>query len=236
MIRHSILERSIYLVYRTSPETQERKDTKRKHIIETAIKVFAARGYHSTTVKDIVDEAAISVGSFYFYFKSKEDIFETLYEEVSKAIFNASEKAIEGDYQLVQRFCRATTATLCFFAGHRDLARIMLIEAVGLNPRFEQKRAEIMAESANRMKKLFDFLQEKGLINTPDNKIAALACDGATMNIIMNWLLSAETADLTSYAFALAVFNLQALKIPFQADEVRKYIRNFLEEDFSILL
>lgn len=224
------------MVYRTSPETQDRKDAKRKHIIETAVKVFAARGYHTTTVKDIVQEAHVSVGSFYFYFKSKEDIFETLYDEISQAIFSASERVIDGDFSLVQRFCRAITSSLRFFNSYRDLTKIILIEAVGLNPRFEHKRTEIMRQSANRMKTLFDFLIEKGYISTPDSMVAALAYDGTMLNIVLNWLQNSETTDLTKFAFPLAIYNLQALNIQFHPDEVDNYIAEFLEEDLHFSL
>lgn len=44
-------------------------------IIDTAVRVFAARG---TAVKNIADAAGIAMGSIYQYFKNKEDLFEVL--------------------------------------------------------------------------------------------------------------------------------------------------------------
>ena len=76
------------MVYKSSNETQKRKDLKKKHIIDIATKVFA-NGYHGTTVKNVVEEADISVGTFYFYFKNKEDLFETLYDELSEEFYIA---------------------------------------------------------------------------------------------------------------------------------------------------
>lgn len=43
------------MVYRKSDKTEIRKDEKRKLIFETAAKVFAEKGYHQTSVKDIGD-------------------------------------------------------------------------------------------------------------------------------------------------------------------------------------
>lgn len=50
------------------------KDVKQKEkaIIETAIKLFAKKGYNSTSVQEIAKECQISKGAFYIYFKSKE--------------------------------------------------------------------------------------------------------------------------------------------------------------------
>ncbi|MEC1731358.1 TetR/AcrR family transcriptional regulator, partial [Bacillus atrophaeus] len=45
---------------------------KEKLIIEAAIKLFAQKGYKSTSVQEIADECKMSKGAFYIYFPSKE--------------------------------------------------------------------------------------------------------------------------------------------------------------------
>lgn len=47
---------------------------KEKLVIETAIKLFAAKGFASTSIQEIAEEAGISKGAFYLYFKSKDDL------------------------------------------------------------------------------------------------------------------------------------------------------------------
>lgn len=61
------------------------KEKKRKEIIESAIKLIAKRGYHVTSVQDIVNECGISKGAFYNYFSSKEE----LYVEIFKYYFDS---------------------------------------------------------------------------------------------------------------------------------------------------
>jgi AcrR family transcriptional regulator len=55
-------------------------------IIETAIKLFASKGFSSTSIQEIATESGISKGAFYLYFKSKEDlllsIFQYYYEQI----------------------------------------------------------------------------------------------------------------------------------------------------------
>ncbi len=58
--------------------TDEYKEKKRAEIIEFAMKCFAKKGYHATTVDDIVELSGTSKGSVYHYFKSKEEIYLTL--------------------------------------------------------------------------------------------------------------------------------------------------------------
>ncbi|KMY52727.1 TetR family transcriptional regulator [Bacillus sp. FJAT-27231] len=47
---------------------------KEKLVIETAIKLFAAKGFASTSIQEIAEEAGISKGAFYLYFKSKDEL------------------------------------------------------------------------------------------------------------------------------------------------------------------
>ncbi len=53
----------------------EKSVQKRKHILDTARKVFAEKGFKSVTMKDIVEACEISRGGLYLYFDSTEQIF-----------------------------------------------------------------------------------------------------------------------------------------------------------------
>ncbi len=59
-------------------------DKKRALIIETACKVFAAKGYRKVTMKDIVDAGSFSRGGLYLYFASVEELFLAVLEEEEK--------------------------------------------------------------------------------------------------------------------------------------------------------
>ena len=46
--------------------------------MQSAVRVFAEKGYHSATVRDIVAAADVAVGTFYFYFPDKETLRQSL--------------------------------------------------------------------------------------------------------------------------------------------------------------
>jgi len=54
---------------------------RRARILEAALKVFATKGYKGATNKDIAEEAGITPGLIYWYFKSKEDLFFAVLED-----------------------------------------------------------------------------------------------------------------------------------------------------------
>ncbi|HEY2422220.1 MAG TPA: TetR/AcrR family transcriptional regulator [Neobacillus sp.] len=64
--------------------SEEYKERKRVSILESALKCFGEKGYHTTTMDDIVAYSNMSKGLIYNYFKSKEELYVSLMDERSK--------------------------------------------------------------------------------------------------------------------------------------------------------
>jgi TetR/AcrR family transcriptional regulator, fatty acid metabolism regulator protein len=205
------------LVYRTPQKIQERKDAKRRLILDTAAKVFAERGYYNTKVKDILDEAGISTGSFYFYFNNKEELFEILYDEMIKTYLSVLQDAVDTmmDHKenIVKSISIAISLSLQTFQKNKELARIMLIGSVGLNPHFEKKRSADYQKISIIFEEIFRKLLQKRAISAPDAKVAAILFTGSIYSIIINWLQEDQSIGLVEFTFPLIVYNLQALGI-----------------------
>ena len=58
-----------------------RDPDKPQQIIEAAMRVFARKGYWSSRVSDVAQEAGIAAGTIYLYFSTKEDLLITLFRE-----------------------------------------------------------------------------------------------------------------------------------------------------------
>lgn len=226
------------MVYITSRETQRRKDARKRQIIKSALEIFSERGYEGTTIKDIVQESGTSIGNFYFYFKSKEDLFEILYDEMSNMLNRLSDFALNREnLSVVKGFCRSKTSELWAFGHCNGLARALMIEGIGNNPRFEKKRLEIFRNSNERIERVFKGLSSQRLLDISDLKIATLLCNGTMYHVIMDWLQGERTVKLTDYSYQIITFNLNAFKINYQNSDVKLYINDMLEEletDFTM--
>ena len=64
----------------TPAESRVRRD-KRNLILDSAVRVFARLGYHGARISDIATEAGIAYGLVYHYFKNKEEILNTIFED-----------------------------------------------------------------------------------------------------------------------------------------------------------
>src|SRR6478609_147455 len=54
---------------------------KRRLILDAAVRVFARRGFNGCRVSDIADEANVAYGLVYHYFRSKDEVLDTLFLE-----------------------------------------------------------------------------------------------------------------------------------------------------------
>jgi len=69
-------------------------EVRKKEILNAAEKFFADRGYEAATVNDILDAVKIAKGTFYYHFKSKEDVLDALIEKrISEGVAKAQEIA-----------------------------------------------------------------------------------------------------------------------------------------------
>src|SRR5438445_7394577 len=57
------------------------QEDKRRLILDAAVCVFARKGFHSSRVGDIAEEAGVAHGLLYHYFSSKDEVLETIFRE-----------------------------------------------------------------------------------------------------------------------------------------------------------
>lgn len=73
-----------------------REKPKFKQIIDAAVVVIAEHGYHQAQVSKIAKQAGVADGTIYLYFKNKEDILISLFQEKMGAFIEKIEQETEG--------------------------------------------------------------------------------------------------------------------------------------------
>lgn len=85
-------------------------EDKRRRVLESAKKAFAHHGFSGTNVNQVAQEAGISVGSLYQYFRSKEDVFLALIEyshELLASVFDGILARTPGFFERVDELLKA---------------------------------------------------------------------------------------------------------------------------------
>lgn len=135
----------------TSPRSLRRassdqeKVQRRDDILAAAKKVFAANGFHATTMADVAREAAVSYGTIYWYFDSKEALFYALMDAEEQALRahigqSVLDRAMHpGEKEMALTAIKeAIRATLEFFEQDRDAARLLFRDSLSFGDDFAQ--------------------------------------------------------------------------------------------------
>ncbi len=164
----------------------------RTRLLQAAIEVFAERGYHGTTVDDVVAASETSKGAFYHYFSSKQDVFLTLMDTLAGLVEAGAESAIAGEPTALGKVEGALRVVLETAEARRDLAKILLVEAVGLGPALEQKRLEIHRRFAQVIQRHLDHAVAERAIPAQNTALAAQAWLGTLNEVITQWLVAGD--------------------------------------------
>jgi AcrR family transcriptional regulator len=194
---------------RKVPRNSTLESATRERLLQAAMDVFAARGYHGATVDDIVAAAGSSKGAFYHYFPSKQGIFLKLLDQVAETVEAGVEAAIDREEGAIGKVEAALRMVLEVASSHRDLARILLIEAAALGPEFEQSRLGIHRRFAAMIQRYLDRAAADGSIPAQDTGTAAMAWIGAINEVLTQEL--ARGGDLLSRLPALRMLLLRSI-------------------------
>ena len=166
----------------------------RTRILEAAVKVFATKGYHDAKVDDIVGEAQTSKGAFYFYFPSKQDIFIALSDTFADLLESKVSEAMQSENHGLQQMDAALRVSLGLFNQYRGLAKIALVQAVGLGAVFEERRRAINDRLTRLVQTRLEAAVAEGSIPPLKTDLAARAWVGALNEIVIHWIYTGTPA------------------------------------------
>lgn len=181
---------------RETKDGDQAKTTTRERILASAAEVFAQKGYHGAAVDDIVRDSDTSKGSFYFHFPNKQGVFLALLDRLTELLAAHLEAAIAGTSGGVAKVDAALCTVVRSFSEHRKLAKILLVEAVGLGHAFDRKLLEVHTRFARIIKKHLDRAVAEGDIPPLDTETAAYVWLGAINEVVMRWLLADQPEPL----------------------------------------
>lgn len=98
---------------------------KEKVIVLSGMKLFARKGFSSTTIQEIATESGISKGAFYLHFKSKDDLLLAILEYIFETI-DISTSVLEGqEFSPRERFIKQISSFLGTFIGHKEFLTML---------------------------------------------------------------------------------------------------------------
>ena len=101
---------------------------KRRLILDAAIRVFARQGFHRCRVSDIAREADVAYGLVYHYFRSKDQVLDTLFTERWTLLLDAIAEADRSDSSAREKLRSIAGFIIDSYSNDPDLMKVIIVE------------------------------------------------------------------------------------------------------------
>mgnify|MGYP002622730605 CR=1 FL=1 len=191
---------------RMGPKTERGRRTLRK-LLDAAGEEFGARGYHETAISSITQRAGVGLGTFYVYFKSKQEVFEALVADMGARTRHALADAVKDAPNRLEAERLGIHAYLEFARSHKSLYRVVM-EAQFVAPEayrdyyrvFSAAYRQQLAQAAGR-----------GEIREGDDDVRVWALMGASTFLGLRYGVWDDDADVGAVADAAADLMINGL-------------------------
>ena len=169
-----------------TPRGRER----RAQLIDCAAALFAERGYHPTSVADIVVALGVGKGVFYWYFTSKEELLTELLKSSNHELRKRQQQAIGDETDPVRRIELGIRATLDWFHEHRHYFAIIQFAATDetFAPVLARNREIAIADTIRHLK---DGIVD-GRIADRDPEMLAHAIHGVVAELTLHYIIERD--------------------------------------------
>jgi AcrR family transcriptional regulator len=163
-----------------------KREERRAHILACALEVFAEKGYHSSSVEDIIKRAGVARGTFYLYFGSKRAVFDELLDDLF-AMLDAVVKRIDpsrGPAGVLAQMESNVDAVMGCMLDNRPMLRVLMSEAVGLDPGFDKKLTEFYDRLYDLCKSALVDGQAMKVVRPVNPRVVALCIIGSIKEVL----------------------------------------------------
>src|SRR6266498_1960024 len=174
---------------------------KRATILRAATRVFARNGYFNSKVADIARAADVADGTVYLYFKSKEEILHSIFDQNMAEAIASGRKLIEKISDPKEKLRRIALLHLERLGADRDLAIVFQVELRGSTKFMQEFSASGFAEYLGLLRKTFEEGQRSGVFRQNLNaKLVSKILFGALDEMATNWIISKRSYKLEPMA------------------------------------
>ncbi|MCA9566233.1 MAG: TetR/AcrR family transcriptional regulator [Myxococcales bacterium] len=193
------------------------RSDKRTRITEAAVEVFAEKGFHSARVSDIAKKAGVADGTIYLYFKNKEDLLLSIFEEKMDVLLDGLREALEGVDDPVERIRVFARHHFAQVRENRSSAEVLQVELRLSNKFLKEYRPEKLWSYLGIFADAVREGQRRGTFRADiDPFIAMWGFFGGLDEIAMQWVLARnqQRIPLERAAEQLADITIRGMRTP----------------------
>lgn len=172
----------------TRPALRARYDARRREVVATAAKLFAERGYDSTSMSELTAATGLAAGGLYHYIEGKDDLLIAICDELLEPLLERAREIVAEDGPPVERLRQLVGAWVAHVVEHRDHMLVFTQErqAIESEPRWRRVRSQRKA-----FEKIVDEVlacgEADGSMTFADRRLSLLALLGM-VNYTAQWV------------------------------------------------
>ena len=187
--------------YKTAVLAKSVAPDKRETILRAAVKVFARKGYFNSKVADIAAAAGIADGTVYLYFKSKDEILHSVFDQAMERFIAEGKSELAGLARPEDRLRKIAELHLARLSADRELAIVFQVELRGSIKFMQEFSAAGFAEYLDIIRQTIEDGQRSGAFRGDIKPVvAAKILYGSLDEMVTNWILSKKTYPLVPMA------------------------------------
>ena len=163
-------------------------EEKRRLILDAAVRVFAHKGFHTSRVGDIAEEAGVAHGLLYHYFSSKDEVLETVFRE-NWAVLVDRISAIETSGEPApDQLAHVAAIVLRNYKHQPDVIRV-LVREIARSPEVQARIGELV-KPIEAIRRIIERGRAAGAFRADiEPRLAAVVFYGAIEELLSGWVL-----------------------------------------------
>jgi len=180
---------------------KQQQKPKYKQIIDAAVIVMAENGYHHAQVSKIAKQAGVADGTIYLYFKNKEDILISLFQEKMGLFVEKIRQEIAGKSTSKEKLLTLIQKHFSMLAADHHLAIVTQLELRQSNKELRLKINEVLKGYLMVVDEVLTVGKETGEFRGDlDVRLARQMVFGTIDETITTWVMNDQKYDLTAIA------------------------------------
>ena len=162
---------------------------KRRIILDAAVRVFARQGFNGCRVSDIADEAGVAYGLVYHYFRSKDEVLDTLFLERWNVLLDAIRETDRQDISPREKLHQIASFIIDSYRHDPELMKVIIVEVTRAANSFGQTHLAKIREAYDLIADIVAKAQDEGAFkDTITPQFAAMAFYGAIEQVLTGWI------------------------------------------------
>lgn len=169
---------------------------KRARILKAAVKVFAKKGFHETKVSEIARAAGVADGTIYLYFKNKDDVLISVFEENIDQLSVRLREDLGALPDTASKIRHIVRSQLGVIRARRDLAEVLSVTLRQSNRFLRQFAAPKFSDYLDIIAEVIEVGQKDGEVRKDvAPRVVARALFGALDGLLLTWALGRSPAS-----------------------------------------